>query len=126
MRIYIDEGGTFQVAVGRDYLLSVVAALVIPAARESSLFYEFLRLRDCWGISGIEIKGRELGEAHFAEIIEVLNSHDVVLEFLAIDMAWHTESDLTEFRRHQARMIVESLTAEHQPTLVAEMKELSQ
>ena len=41
-------------------------------------------------------------------------------------MAWHTESDLTEFKQHQARKVVESLTPEHQPTLVAEMKELSQ
>ncbi len=58
--------------------------------------------------------------------INILNSNDVVLEFLAIDMAWHTNSGLTEFKHHQAHKLVESLTAEHQPTLVAEMKELSQ
>ncbi len=126
MRIYIDEGGTFHVPVGSDYLLSVVAALVIPASREASLFYEFMRLRDCWGISAIEIKGRELDEGHFAAIIDVLNSHDVVLEFLAIDMAWHTESGLTEFKQSQARKVIDSLTPDHQPTLVAEVKELSQ
>jgi len=49
-----------------------------------------------------------------------------VLEFLAIDMAWHTESGLTEFRQRQARKVINSLTPDHQPTLAAEVKELSQ
>jgi hypothetical protein len=126
MRIYIDEGGNFQIPCGRDYLLSVVAALVIPEAEEAGVFYDFMRLRDDWGIPALEIKGRQLDEARFAQIIKVLNLHDVVLEFVAIDMAWHTESDLLEFKQLQARKILESLTPEHQPTLVAEMKALGQ
>ena len=126
MRIYIDEGGNFQIPCGRDYLFSVVAALVIPDAKEASVFYEFMRMRDDWGIPASEIKGRELDEARFAQIIQTLNSHDVVLEFVAIDMARHTDSGLTEFKQLQARKILESLTPKHQPTLVSEMKALSQ
>jgi hypothetical protein len=38
MVIYIDEGGTFHVPTGRDYLLSFVAAPVVPEAKQSSLF----------------------------------------------------------------------------------------
>ena len=48
-----------------------------------------------------------------------------MLEFLAIDMAWHTDADLTDFKLEQARQIEKSVTAEHQPTLVADVKELS-
>jgi hypothetical protein len=76
MRIYIDEGGTFQVAQGRDRLFSVVAALVIPAFREADLFYQFLRLRDQSGISSVEIKGRELDETQISQVIELLASQD--------------------------------------------------
>ena len=115
MRIYIDESGTFQIRRGRGYFLSVVAAPVIPAVKVASLFYEFMRMRNEWGISAIEIKGREPGEAQFVQVIEILNSHDVVLEFVAIDMAWHNESGLTEFKQLQARKIVKSLTPKHQP-----------
>jgi hypothetical protein len=124
MRIYIDEGGTFQVPAGRDYLLSLVAALVVPATGQSSLFYEFMHLRDHWGIATTEIKGRELDEARFADVIKLLTAHDVLLEFLAIDMAWHTERQLTEFKQHQARALLDSITPQHQPTLIAQMKEL--
>jgi hypothetical protein len=84
-----------------------------------------MRLRDDWGISALEIKGSQLDEARFAEIFKVLNSHDVVLEFVAIDMAWHTESDLTEFKQLQAQRILDSLTPQHQPTLAAELKAVS-
>ncbi len=126
MRIYIDEGGNFQIVSGRDFLLSVVAALIIPAVKEASLFYELMRMRDDWGISLIEIKGRELDEAQFAQVIKIMTLHDVVLEFVAIDMAWHTESGLTAFKQLQARKVVASLTPKHQPRLVAEMEALSQ
>src|SRR5207245_143789 len=69
MRIYMDGSGTFQVAQGRDRLFSVVVALVIPASGEADLFYRFLRLRDQWGISSVEIKGRELDETQISQVI---------------------------------------------------------
>ena len=34
MRIFIDEGGNFQVVTDRDYSFSLVAALVVPECRE--------------------------------------------------------------------------------------------
>ncbi len=125
MRIYIDESGNFQIPYGREYLLSLVAALVIPQTEEAGVFDDFMRLRDNWGISASEIKGSRLDEARFAEIFKVLNSHDLVLEFVAIDMAWHTKSDLTEFKQLQAQRILDSLTPQHQATLFAEMKAVS-
>jgi hypothetical protein len=76
MRIYVDEGGNFQIPCGRDYLLSVVAALVIPEAEKAGVFYDFMRLRDDWGIPALEIKGRQLDEARFTQIIKILISHD--------------------------------------------------
>ena len=126
MRIYLDEAGTFQVPVRRDFLLSLVAALVIPGTAEAGVFYDFTRLRDSWGITTAEIKGRKLDEARIAQVISLLGSHDAVLEFVAIDMVWHRENDLTEFKQHQAQKVVESLTPQHTPTITSEMNELSE
>lgn len=47
MNIYIDEAGAFIPPHGKRKF-SLVLALVVPAATEAALFYEFLRLRDGW------------------------------------------------------------------------------
>ena len=125
MRIYIDEGGTFQVPIGKDHLFSIVAALIIPACKETDLFYQFLRLRDAWGNQAIEIKGRELGETQIAHVIDLLISFDVLFEFQLIDMGGHTTPQLEEFRAAQAKTVADSVTADHQPTMIDEMKQLS-
>jgi hypothetical protein len=126
MRICIDEGGTFQVPIGREYLYSVVVALVIPSCRENDLFYGFLRLRDEWNNPAIEVKGSQLDERRIAQVITLLASHDVVLEFCAIDMAWHSDTGVTEFKLDQARKLMASLTPAHHATLVVELTELSE
>lgn len=126
MHIYIDEGGTFQIPVGKDHLFSLVAALVIPASRESNLFYEFLRLRDVWGVSAIEVKGRELGERQISQVIDLLVGSDVLLDFRAIDMGWYTAAQVEEFKAAQARSVAAAVTVNHQPTMITEMHNLSQ
>jgi hypothetical protein len=125
MRICIDEGGTFQVVIGRKYLYSVVVALVIPSCRENDLFYGFLRLRNGWNNPAIEVKGSQLDEHRIAQVIALLASYDVVLEFCAIDMAWHSDTGVTAFKLDQARKLLASLTPAHHATLVAELTELS-
>jgi hypothetical protein len=72
MRIYMDEAGSFVIPNQPSSSFCAVLALIVPAAYETELFYEFLRLRDSWPIQEIEIKGSSLHEAEAAQVIEML------------------------------------------------------
>ena len=78
MNIYIDEAGPFIPPKGnRRY--SLVLALVVPAATQTELFYQFLRLRDSWPQQAIEIKGSKLDEDQAAQVMELLAEHKKLL-----------------------------------------------
>src|SRR5271168_3783506 len=86
MRILIDEVGPFLPPTFTASSYSLVLALVVPHSCEKELFYEFLRLRDSWPKQQIEIKGSTLDEALAAQVIELLMSFDVVVDFAAVDI----------------------------------------
>jgi hypothetical protein len=86
MRIFLDEAGPFLPPTSTASSYSLVLALVVPHSCEKELFYEFLRLRDSWPKQQIEIKGSTLNEALAAQVIELLASFDVVVDFIAVDM----------------------------------------
>jgi len=124
MRIYIDEAGIFVPPTGQQSSYSLVLALVIPSACEVNLFYEFLRLRDSWPKHEIEIKGSSLDEKQAAQVIELLASFDVVVDFVAIDMALHPMTIVDDFKRRQAEAITAHVTREHHAEMVFELVQL--
>lgn len=125
MRIYIDEAGPFIVlATGADSY-SLVLSVSIPSANEDELFYEFLRLRDEWPVKGIEIKGSRLNESQTAQVIEVCKRHDVLVNFVALNMATHDHVTVEDVKKRQADALLAHLTAQHLPSMVRSLEEMA-
>jgi hypothetical protein len=125
MRIYIDEAGNFVSQISGQSLFSLVLALVVPSTIEANLFSEFSSLLSSWPNGGTEIKGSKLDEAQAAQLIDLVSRHDVVADFFAVDMATHGASVVGDFKDRQAAGITASLTPEHHPPIVAQLRELS-
>ena len=96
----------------------------MPGSCEKELFYEFLRLRDSWPEQQIEIKGSTLDEVQAAQVIEVLAAFDVVVDFIAVDMALHPNNVVEPFKSAQAAAITARLTREYSSELVFELVQL--
>ena len=126
MRIFIDEAGPFLPPTSSASSYSLVLALVLPHSCQKELFYEFLRLRDSWPKQQIEIKGSTLDEAQAAQVIEVLTSFDVVVEFIAVDMALHQKGMVEAFKSAQAAKITARLTREYGSEMVFDLVQLEQ
>jgi hypothetical protein len=121
MRIYIDEAGLFVPPSTEPHSYSLVLALAIPSKFEEELFYEFLRLRDGWPIKGVEIKGSKLDESQAGSLIELVSRYDVMVEFLAIDMATHGDVVTRDLKTRQADELTAHLTSAHDPGVVAQL-----
>jgi hypothetical protein len=121
MRIYIDEAGSFVGPPNPASSFSLVLALVVPAACEDELFYEFLRLRDSWPLRGIEIKGSSLDEKQAAEVVSLLARYDILVEFVAVDMMSPPKAVIDDFKARQADAITAHITRDHRPELILQM-----
>jgi len=121
MRIYIDEAGNFVPPVNGQSLFSLVLALVVPASIEDELFQEFLRLRDTWPNSAVEIKGSKLDEVQAGQLIELVSRYDVFVKFFAADAATHGDAVVGPFKARQADAITTNLKAEHHSPIVAQL-----
>ena len=118
MNIYIDEAGAFTSPKGnRPHHYSLVLALVVPNETEADLFYEFLRLRDSWPRQGVEIKGSKLDEDQTAQVADLLDVHEVIAEYCAIDMVQHPDEIVDEFKKRQAVALTANLTPKHAETV---------
>jgi len=118
MRIYIDEAGNFLPPTSRPYSFSLVLALVIPSACEDALFYDFLRVRDLWPAQQVEVKGSALDEQQASEIIELVDKYDVLIEFIGIDTATHSDDVVCDFKTRQGDALTQNLSPEHHPDVV--------
>jgi hypothetical protein len=98
MYIYIDEAGNFtQPSDGSSF--SLVAALVVPETTNDQLLSTFKGIRDSWtGSTDAECKGSSLTATQTASVISLLTSHDVLLEFLAVDMSTHSLTTIQDFK----------------------------
>jgi hypothetical protein len=115
MRIYLDEAGSFVLPTAPRTSFSLVLAMIIPAAVEKELFYEFLRLRDAWPHQNIEIKGSALDESQAAQIISLLLRYDVLVQFVALDANTHPSPLVEDFKNRQADAVTANVTREHHP-----------
>jgi len=103
-----------------------VLALIVPHSCEKELFYEFLRLRDSWPKQQIEVKGSTLDESQSAQVIDLLSSFDVVVDFIAVDMALHARDVVETFKSAQAAAITARLTREYKSEMVFDLAHLEQ
>ena len=126
MNIYVDEAGAFTIPKNHRHLLCCVAGLMLPSGQQEDLFYSFLRLRDSWGNTGVEVKGRALNETQYAAVAQLLNRYDVIAEVCAIDMAAHTESEITAFQGRQADALTANLGPKHHSNLIKQFQTFQQ
>lgn len=82
-----------------------------------------MRLRDAWPNSGIEIKGSTLNEVQAAQIVDLACQYNVLVNYLAVDMATHDDRVMDDFKMRQADAITAHLTAEHNPDIVAQLQQ---
>jgi len=125
MRIYIDEAGAFVVPQRQRHSFCLVLALMIPSAKEDELFSEFLRLRDHWPQRNeVEIKGSSLDESQSAQVIDLLVRYDLLVEFVALDMATHPSQVIDDFKARQADAVVAHITPQHHPLMVSQLRNI--
>ena len=124
MRIYIDESGNFVAPQDNRSSYSLVLALIVPSASGEQLFYEFLRLRDSWSKHEIEMKGSSLSEAQAAQVINLLARFDVLVDFVALDIATHPKEVIDDFKSRQAEAVTAHITREHHSEMVLQMVQM--
>jgi Protein of unknown function (DUF3800) len=126
MRIYIDEAGSFVPPKSERTSCSLVLALLIPAAIEENLFYEFLRLRDGWPNQNVEIKGSSLDESQAAQLISLVVRYDTLVQFIALDANTHPTPLVEDFKNRQAEAVTVNITREHHPDLILQLYQLGE
>ena len=113
MNIYIDESGGFSNPQNKPHAISCVAGLVIPERIRAAVETDYVRLRHSWGLADTEVKGRRLDEIQVAQVINLLRSHDLVVDTCMVDLG--IESD-TQIELHKQGQIIR--TTEHvDPTM---------
>lgn len=119
MYFYVDEAGNFTQPQA-DSAFSLVCALIVPELYNDELLSRFKTLRDSWtGKTDQECKGSSLDASQSAAVISLLRDSDVVLEFMAVDMATHSPVTTQDFKARSAAGITANITPEHHPDLVA-------
>lgn len=121
MHIYIDESGSFITPAIPKPKVSCVAALIVPSSKNDQLLRDFVQIRSSWGIEIDEVKGSALDEPKIAEVISLLKDYDVIVDICGIDVGSHTEPQVTTYKNLQADKLIESLTPQHQPTVVEDV-----
>jgi hypothetical protein len=122
MRIYIDEAGPFVVPPAtKAHSYSLALSLTIPSVGERQLLYEFLRLRDSWPKQEIEVKGSKLNEHQAGQLIDLVSQHDVLANFFTIDMVYHGDHVVSDFKARLADSLTENLTVAHHPSVVTHL-----
>lgn len=104
---------------------SSVGALIIPSSKKKAVFSDFEWLKRKWGFSKTEVKGSKLDETQVAQAVEMLKKYDVLFEVSVIDMEYHPDDALADFKSKSVAGITESLTPEHLPEIIAEVNNLA-
>jgi hypothetical protein len=126
MHIYIDESGSFVLSHEQRSSLSCVAALIVSESEHDALLSGFETLAGAWGYSFSEIKGRNLNESQFAEVIKLLcEFKHTFLRLAAIDVGLHSESVVTNHKKRQAREMRNRMGSQFHPALVSQVYELA-
>src|SRR5258708_3589149 len=126
MYIYVDESGSFIVPQTLNSKVACIAGLVIPECQQEEIFIKFKQIRDRWGISKNEVKGSSLDESRIDEVISLLSKYEVFLDIIGMDTGVHSNHQIDEYKKVQAKNIIKNLTLEHSPSLIAECNELKE
>ena len=123
MHIFIDESKNFVIPSKVKCAVSCVSALVIADEDYPTVASAFDALKNDWGVSHNEVKGRDLDEVMIASVVRMLNKYDVIFETIAIDMGLQTEGGILNHKNAQADKLMDKITPAHRPSLVESIKE---
>lgn len=126
MYIFIDEAGGFIVPDSKDNLVSCVGALIIPESLIENVFKSFQDKKIEMGFGNDEVKGSRLNESQIASIIDLLSNYDLIFEVTAIDLALHSDDEISKHKLLQADLITENVTDKFHPQLIRDLEELQQ
>jgi hypothetical protein len=125
MRIYIDEAGAFVAQPSGQPLFSLVLAVVVPSSIEPKLFDALSGLFASWPHQVTEIKGSKLDESQSAQLVDLVSSYDVIVQFFAVDMEMHGDRVVEDRKARQTDAVTANLTPEHHPSIAAQIRGLA-
>lgn len=120
MHIFVDEAGIFVRSATKPHSVSCVGALVIPDNQLVRVEGKFDDLKRGLRTKGGEVKGSRLNEREIAAVIDLLVKNDLIFEVTFVDMAVHSDDEITRHKLVQADKLLEHLTDEHQPSAIAQ------
>lgn len=100
MHVFIDESGSFTGY--HDQSLSVVGALAIPGGKLDFIKRKYAKIRARLPLEKGEVKGRLLNERQVNEVTTLLARNDAVFELTAVDLGFHTESEILAYKQKHA------------------------
>jgi hypothetical protein len=124
VHIFIDESGTFG-GLGSDKpAISAQGALILPSYQLPRLFAKYAKLRLRLPKRSGEVKGSLLNEQQVACVVELLRKNGSIFCGSMIDMADHTEDDISNHRARGVDSLAANLTDGHTPELRAAVADL--
>lgn len=100
MHIFIDESGSFTGY--HAHSISVVGALAIPDSKLDFIKKKYAKIRARLSLEKGEVKGRLLNEKQVAEVVTMLARNEVLFEIAVADLGFHTESNVTKYKKQHA------------------------
>lgn len=126
MFIYIDESGNFSNPNSNEEATSCVGALVIPDTQRRTIFKQFKRIKNKWGIKSDEIKGSKLNEEQSSQIISMLLQYDALFFPVIHESGGVSDEEVTLHKFDMAKSLVKNITSKHNETLVANVYRLKE
>jgi hypothetical protein len=123
MHIFMDESGTF-VTRADGSSLGAVGALVVTESQVEEFERRYAQLRPLLPKHNGEVKGRLMGEADVARVVDVARRSGLLYEVTAVDLLPEHSTAVEEHRQGQCDGLTGHLTDQHQPQLVAQVHAL--
>jgi hypothetical protein len=101
LHVFIDESGSFTGYRGPS--VSVVGALAIPDGKLEFIKRKYAKLRSRLSLENGEAKGRLLDEQQVNEVVTLFARNDALLEITALDLGFHTESEIVAYKQQHAK-----------------------
>jgi hypothetical protein len=126
MYVYLDESGTFALPKVASSSVSAMGALAVPSCYQHAIWKRYRKIRAHLPKDGGEVKGRLLNEAQISGIVNMLIDTPVLFNVNAIDTGLELAAAVERHREDHAAKLLASVGPEHRPTMIAEMKTISQ
>lgn len=124
MKIYIDESGLFANPNNNDELVCCVGGLAIPDKQRRAIVKGYNKLLKKWGKKvGSEMKGRDLDEDKFIQLVNMLTSYEVMFNAVLIDCADQVDDEIANHKNEQGQKIIAPITKYYHETLIEELHE---